>query len=152
MKYQQAHFPSFSQTTDSQWRFDWVAISYRPDPVTSEVREVVIGRGFSTKKDTINIQIDALPIADSDNFCRVILRPADYIKIDPEFAEKWTVLTYKTDKSNATRKLIVGSGWLEDGEILVLLDAIPMPNHNVECWITLKPRIERNATNEINQR
>ena len=133
------------------WRFDWIAVSYRPDPITSEIREVVIGRGFSTKKDTINIQFDAIPIADSDNFCRVILRPADYLKLDADFTEKWTVLTYKTDKTNATRKLIVGSGWLEDNEILVLLDAIPMPNHNVECWITLKPRIERHATNEIDQ-
>jgi hypothetical protein len=140
-----------STNTDQHWRFDWIAVSYRPDPITSNPREIVIGRGFSTRKDTINIQFDAIPIADSDNFCRVILRPANYVQIDPEFAENWTVLTYKTDKSNATRKLIIGSGWLEDGEILVLLDAIPMPNHNIECWITLKPRIERNATNEIDQ-
>jgi len=151
MKYPKAYLPPSSSATDSQWRFDWVALSYRPDPITSDVREVIVGRGFSTRKDTINIQFDALPIADSDNFCRVILRPAEYVKVDPEFAEKWTVLTYKTDKTNATRKLIIGSGWLEDGEVLVLLDAIPMPNHNVECWMTLKPRIERNAANEIDQ-
>lgn len=135
----------------SEWRFDWVAISYRPDPITEEVREIIIGRGFSTKKDTINIQFDAIPIADSDNFCRVILRPADFIAIDPEMAPNWTVLTYKTDRNNATKKLIIGSGWLEDNQILVLLDALPMPNNNVECWITLKPRIERGATTEIDQ-
>lgn len=135
----------------SEWRFDWVAISYRPDPITEEIREVIIGRGFSTKKDTINIQFDAFPIADSDNFCRVIIRPTEHIVFEPDIANNWTVLTYKTDRNNATRKLIIGSGWREDSEILILLDAVPMPNTNSECWVTLKPRIERNATAEIDQ-
>lgn len=135
----------------SDWRFDWVAISYRPDPITSEAREMIVGRGFSTKKDTINIQFDAIPIADSDNFCRVIIRPTEYIMIDPDFAENWTVLTYRTDRNNSTKKLIVGNGWREDNEILIILDAIPLPNINVECWVTLKPRIERNATTEVDQ-
>ena len=152
MKPQRTLYPHSSPAVDQQWRFDWVAVSYRPDPITSEPREVVIGRGFSTKKDTINIQFDAFPISDSDNFCRVIIRPADFVPIDPEFVSKWTVLTYKTDRNNATRKLILGSAWLEENEILVFLDAMPMPNQNVECWITLKPRIERYnvPTNEIN--
>ena len=47
---------------DAQYRFDWIAISYRPDPISEEPREVIIGRGFSTRADTINIQLDALPI------------------------------------------------------------------------------------------
>jgi len=143
MKSSRVLYPHTPPVVDQQWRFDWIAVSYRPDPMTLEPREIVVGRGFSTKKDTINIQFDAIPIADSDNFCRVALRPAEFIPIDPEFAEKWTVLTYKTDRNNATRKLIVGNAWMEDSEILVFLDAMPLPNHNVECWITLKPRIER---------
>jgi len=100
--------------TDQQWRFDWIAVSYRPDPITDEWREIVIGRGFSTKKDTINIQFDAIPIADSDNFCRVSIKPADFSPIDPSFVEKWTVLTYKTDRNNVTKKMIIGSAWMEE--------------------------------------
>lgn len=139
------------ENADQQWRFDWIAVSYRPDPIKSNPREIVIGRGFSTKRDTINIQFDAMPIADSDNFCRVAIKPADYSHIDPSFVEKWTVLTYKTDRNNVTKKMIIGSAWMEDNEILVFLDALPIPNHNVECWITLKPKIERNyaTSNEI---
>jgi len=112
------------------------------------VREIHIGKGFSTRRDTINILLDALPIADTDNFCRVILRPADFMGLDENWPEKWTVLSYKTDRNGATKKTIIGTGWLEDGEILVCLDALPTPNQNVECWMALKPRIERHNANE----
>jgi hypothetical protein len=151
MKIQRPLYPPSILNTDQQWRFDWIAVSYRPDPITSDPREIVIGRGFSTKKDTINIQFDAIPIADSDNFCRISIKPADFSPIDPSFVEKWTVLTYKTDRNNVTKKMIIGSAWMEEDEILVYLDAMPIPNHNVECWITLKPKIERynGPANEI---
>jgi hypothetical protein len=134
---------SHSDYEEESFRFDWVATSWRPDPITLKAREIIIGRGFSTRKDTINICFDALPIADSDNFCRVILRPADHSVIDGEWTENWTVLSYKNDRMGATKKNIIGGGWTEDNEILVCLDALPTPNQNVECWIALKPKIER---------
>jgi hypothetical protein len=134
--------------SDPDFRFDWVAVSYRPDPITLEAREILIGKGFSTKRDTINIQLDALPIVDSDNFCRVILRPAEVSTIDDKWPERWTVLSYKTDRNGSTKKTIIGTGWFEDNEILVILDAIPTPNQNIECWMALKPRIERHYANE----
>ena len=135
--------------SNPDFRFDWVAVSYRPDPITLEVKEVVIGKGFSTKRDTINILLDALPIADTDNFCRVILRPADFMDIDEKWPDKWTVLSYKTDRNGSTKKTIIGTGWLEDNEILVCLDALPTPNQNIECWMALKPRIERHYVKPI---
>ena len=126
-----------------------MAISYRPDPISYEVREILIGKGFSTRRDTINILLEALPIADSDNFCRVILRPAEFMELDEKWLERWTVLSYKTDRNGVTKKTIIGTGWIENNEMLVLLDALPTPNQNIECWIALKPRIERHyATNE----
>lgn len=140
--------PQSYEVDTQSYRFDWIAISYRPDPISEVPREVLIGRGFSTRADTINIQLDALPIADSDNFCRVILRPADIAPLTEEWTEKWTVLSYKNDRNAVTKKTIIGSGWLEENEILVLLDALPTPNQNVECWITLKPRIERTNAKE----
>ena len=57
-------------------------------------------------------------------------------------------MSYKTDRNGATKKTIIGNGWVEDNEILVILDALPTPNQNVECWIALKPRIERHYANE----
>jgi len=147
------HRPLTSTTIQSRssanFRFDWVAVSYRPDPITLEAREILIGKGFSTKRDTINIQLDALPIADSDNFCRVILRSAEFMDIDDKWPERWTVLTYRTDRNGLTKKTIIGTGWLEDNEILVCLDAIPTPNQNIECWMALKPRIERHYANPV---
>ena len=143
---------STSTTTsrsNPDFRFNWVAISYRPDPISYEVREILIGKGFSARRDTINILLEALPIADSDNFCRVILRPAEFMELDEKWPERWTVLSYKTDRSGVTKKTIIGTGWIEDNELLVLLDVLPTPNQNIECWIALKPRIERHyATNE----
>jgi len=133
------------------WRFDWIAVSYRPDPITSEPHEVVNGRGFSTNKDTINIQFDTFPIADPDNFCKVILRPAEFMELDEKWPERWTVLSYKTFRNDVTKKTIIGTGWIEDNEMLVLLDAPRTPNQNIECWITLEPRIERHTTDEIDQ-
>ena len=128
---------------ESQARMDWVATSWRPDPVNLQPREIIIGKGFSTRRDTINILLDAIPIADPDSFCRVMIRPADNSPIMPEWSQKWTVLAYRTDRMGATKKTILGSGWVEDNEILVCLDALPTPNHNVECWLALKPTIER---------
>jgi len=134
--------------SDPSFRFEWKAVSYRPEAVTNEARGIVIGKGFSTKRDTINILLEALPLTDPDNFCRVILRPLEYMEIDEHWPERWTVLSYKTDRNGATKKTIIGNGWLEDNEILVILDALPTPNQNVECWIALKPRIERHYANE----
>jgi hypothetical protein len=134
---------------DPSFRFDWNAISFRPDPLTNNPRGILIGRGFSTRRDTINISLDALPFPDSDNYCRVILRPAEFMTIDENWPQRWTVLSYKTERNGSTKKTILGSGWVEDDEILVILDAVPTPNQNIECWITLKPKIERyNATKE----
>ena len=108
-----------------------------------EPREIIIGKGFSSKRDTINILLDAIPIVDADNFCRLLIRPADNSPILPEWPQKWTALAYRTDRVGATKKTVLGSGWVEDKEILVCLDALPTPNQNVECWIALKPKIER---------
>ena len=124
-------------------KIDWVATSWRPDPVSLEPREIIIGKGFSSKRDTINILLDAIPIVDADNFCRLLIRPADNSPILPEWPQKWTALAYRTDRVGATKKTVLGSGWVEDKEILVCLDALPTPNQNVECWIALKPKIER---------
>jgi hypothetical protein len=135
--------PVYEAEDHSAYRFDWVATSWRPDPITMTAREVVIGRGYSTRKDTINILFEALPIADQDNFCRVILRPADHSPLDEEWIQNWTVLSYRTDRNGATKKNVLGGGWIEDNEILVCLDALPTPNQNVECWVALKPKIER---------
>jgi hypothetical protein len=135
--------------SDPSFRFDWNAISFRPDPLTNNPRGILIGRGFSTRRDTINISLDALPFPDSDNYCRVILRPAEFMTIDENWPQRWTVLSYKTERNGSTKKTILGNGWVEDDEILVILDAVPTPNQNIECWITLKPKIERyNATKE----
>ena len=128
---------------ESQARMDWVATSWRPDPISLQPREIIIGKGFSTRRDTINILLDAIPIADADSFCRIMVRPADNGPIMPEWSQKWTVLAYRTDRMGATKKNILGQGWVEDNEILVCLDALPTPNHNVECWLALKPTIER---------
>ena len=69
--------------------------------------------------------------------------------LDEKWPQRWTVLSYKTDRNGMTKKTIIGNGWVEDDEILVILDALPSPNQNIECWIALKPRIERyNATKE----
>ena len=128
---------------DYQTRQEWVATSWRPDPITLDPREIIIGKGFSNRKDTINILLDAIPIVDSDNFCRMLIRPADNSPIMPEMPRKWTALAYRTERSGATKKTVLGSGWVEDNEILVCLDALPTPNQNVECWIALKPTIQR---------
>jgi len=128
---------------DYQTRQEWVATSWRPDPITLDPREIIIGKGFSSRKDTINILLDAIPIVDSDNFCRLLIRPADNSPIMPDWPQKWTALAYRTERSGATKKTILGSGWIEDNEILVCLDALPTPNQNVECWLALKPTIQR---------
>jgi len=133
---------------ESYTRMDWVATSWRPDPVSLEPREIIIGKGFSKGKDTINMLLDAIPIVDADNFCRLLIRPADNSPILPDWPQKWTALSYRTDRAGATKKIILGSGWVEDKEILVCLDAIPTPNQNVECWLALKPTIERNNVKE----
>jgi len=134
---------------EPQARMDWVATSWRPDPISLKPREIIIGKGFSSRKDTINILLDALPIADSDNFCRLLIRPADNSPILPDWPRKWTSLAYRTDRMGATKKTVLGTGWVEDNEILVCLDALPTPNQNVECWLALKPTIERtNAKTE----
>jgi len=124
-------------------RMDWVATSWRPDPISLKPREIIIGKGFSNKRDTINILLDAIRIADSDSFCRLMIRPADNSPIMPEWPQKWTALAYRTDRGGATKKTVLGAGWVEDNEILVCLDALPTPNQNVECWIALKPTIQR---------
>lgn len=135
--------------SDPSFRFDWNALSFRPDPVTNNPRGILIGKGYSTRRDTINILLDALPLPDSDNYCRVILRPTEFMTLDEKWPQRWTVLSYKTDRNGMTKKTIIGNGWIEDDEILVILDALPSPNQNIECWIALKPRIERhNATKE----
>jgi hypothetical protein len=128
---------------DYQTRQEWVATSWRPDPITLDPREIIIGKGFSSRKDTINILLDAIPIVDSDNFCRLLIRPADHSPIMPDWPQKWTALAYRTERSGATKKTVLGSGWIEDNEILVCLDALPTPNQNVECWLALKPTISR---------
>lgn len=129
---------------DEQYaRMEWVATSWRPDPVSHEPREIIIGKGFSNRRDTINILLEAMPIVDPDNFCRIMIRPADNGPILPEWPQRWTALSYRNDRSGATKKTILGSGWIEDNEILVCLDALPTPNQNVECWLALKPTIER---------
>lgn len=128
---------------DYQTRQEWVATSWRPDPITLDPREIIIGKGFSSRKDTINILLDAIPIVDSDNFCRLLIRPADNSPIMPDWPQKWTALAYRTERSGATKKTVLGSGWIEDNEILVCLDALPTPNQNVECWLALKPTIQR---------
>lgn len=140
---------TITSRSDPTFRFDWKAVSYRPDPITNEPRGIVIGKGASTRRDTINILLEALPLPDTDNFCRVILRPLEYMEIDDNWPEKWTVLSYKTDRNGSTKKTIIGTGWLEDNEILVVLDALPTPNQNVECWMALKPRIERHYENNV---
>ena len=127
---------------DQDYRFDWVATSWRPDPTTTEAREIQIGRGYSTKRDTINILLEALPIADQDTFCRLILKPAYPVDLSQDWPDKWTILSYRVDKMGVTKKNVLGSGWREDDEILVCLDALPTPNQNVECWIVLKPKLE----------
>jgi hypothetical protein len=128
---------------DANARIDWVATSWRPDPISLEPREIIIGKGFSNRRDTINILLDAIPIVDSDNFCRLLIRPADNSPIMPDWPQKWTALAYRTERSGATKKTVLGSGWIEDNEILVCLDALPTPNQNVECWLALKPTIQR---------
>jgi hypothetical protein len=150
-KHQQSQKNLTTTSQSEPWRFDWIAVSFRPDPITSDFHEVVIGRGFSTNKGRINIQFDTFPIADSDNFCKVILRPAEFIRLDEKWPERWTVLSHKTDSNGVTKITIIGTGWIEDNEMLVLLDALSTPNQNIECWITLKPRIERHKTYEIDQ-
>lgn len=128
---------------EPQARMDWVATSWRPDPISLQPREIIIGKGFSNKRDTINILLDAIPIVDPDSFCRLMIRPADNSPIMPEWPQKWTALAYRTDRGGATKKTILGQGWVEDNEILVCLDALPTPNQNVECWLALKPTIQR---------
>lgn len=132
--------------TRDVWRSEWIAVSYRPDPITSKPREIVIGKGYSSKTDTINICLESLPLPDPDNFCRICLRISDDFNVpeDAEWPKNWTVLSYRNDKNGNVKKNIIGSAWVVDDEIVIYLDSIPIPNHNIECWITLKPRIFEN--------
>ena len=141
MKFRSDLQQKFHSVDDQEFRMDWVATTWRPDPVSSEAREINIGKGYSTRRETINILLEALPIADQDSFCRLIIRPSFSVPLSTEWPETWTVLAYKNDRTGATRKTVLGTGWREDDEILVCLDALPTPNQNIECWIALKPKL-----------
>lgn len=122
---------------------EWVATSWRPDPITLEANAVFIGRGHSNRKDTINVLLETLPIADQDNFCRITISTVDGEDLEKEWPKVWTVLSYKTDRMGHTKKNVIGSAWTEENEILIYLDSLPTPNQNVECWIALKPKLEK---------
>jgi hypothetical protein len=130
---------------DEGFRFDWVATCWRPDPITMQPRELTLGRGYSNRRDTINIVLEALPIVDVDNLCRIFIKPVNQTPMDDEWPDLWTVLTYRTDRTGSTKKTLLGSAWVEeDGSgLLVILDLMPSSNQNSEKWLVIKPKIEK---------
>jgi hypothetical protein len=58
-----------------------------------------------------------------------------------QIGTEYIVLSYRTDKHGHVRKTKLGKGFTgrKEGTINVNFEAIPLPNQDGECWVSLVP-------------